>query len=639
MAAASTDNIPQQNKSVVLMSNIRPQDSLSVFGNPLPDQFLHPHYKHRIALSSIGLHTEFKSCAVPKNDKYPAIIQIFRKNWKKQCQSLDPSQNSAENNNALTLSMFQRQDGYFLDTNKAYSNEELHQHLQASQVFYNTSLQYKFRGYPSTYNSETNIITFGQFEMPFDLFKFKSRRQNHQTFLLFHEKFVDTLGLLKRVMTTAKVFQPWTITMPNGEKVVEQIEKEVQVHGPDLKPVFIDKELYYWFLPSKGTFVTSVPENTVHVQIPKLLYVLCSNVVPGIVDGAFQPLLKRFPLVMDADAEYACYHFKNLEFVDVVSDIADFVHITLCDELLRPIRLTPGFATQVSLIVQSRPQYLALTMNPQERFVVHINSRTTSHYPHNLPHSFTVDLPKTLHFETGLWEVALSHIVFPTRMKQLQSLRFSMSVEQEQEASVTAEEGEEEAEAENNIEHIVFPSTLETCTDIVAYFKEKVSDVADVVAWPTGPLCLTFKKKAKITLSPTLAFILGHMDLASNVPFVIDSAQANSKSKRWVFSHKPQEMQLFPASLYIYADNMCDFSFVGDRSRPLLAIVKVPHKARNPPPFVDYEIKDQVFHPLTYNHLKTLQFSIASHDDAPIVFVNNYEAVVYLTLAFRRQKN
>ena len=626
-------SLSQENKSVVLMSNVRPKDTLTNFSNPLPDQFLHPHYRHRVAVSSIGLHTEFKSSAVPKNDLYPIMIQMFRKDWIRTCKTRDPSENNENSEKPLTLNMFRKQDCYFIDTNKSYTNQELHTHFENTQGCYNGLLNNKFKGFPSKFDAATNTLSFGQWDMPFKDFKYESRRQAHQTYLLFHENFVNTLGLLEGMLTTAIKRTPWNITLPNGEKITEYREEEIQVQGPDLQPVYIDKELYFWFLPAAKTFVNSLPDNAVKVQVPKLLYLMCSNVVPGLVDGSFQPLLRRFPLDFEIGAEYASFHFKNLEFIDVVSDITDSIHITICDELLRPLRLTPGFATQVSLLVKSRPQFLSKTMNPLQRFIVHVNSRATINHQDNLPHSFTAELPKTLHFQTGLWQVSLSHIVFPTKMKQLQSISFKMSIEAFSDADRSSSE----------VTEFVFPSTLETCSEIVAYFTEKLSEtgVAKVETWPTGPMCLIFQKEAKITVNSTLAYVLGHIDLSPNAALTIDSAQAHPRSKKWVFSHKPQQMQLFPASLYIYAPHLCDFSFVGDMTKPLLSIVKVPHKALQPPVFVDHEIKDPVFHPLTYDHIKTLQFYITSHDNAPVRFANEQDndAVVYLTLAFERKED
>ena len=694
----ATNELPQQNKSVVLMSNIRPGDTLNDFSNSVPDQFLHPHYKHRIAVSSIGLHTEFKSPAVPPKDAYPVVIQMFRKDWRRLCQSANPSQHSAAaaaaSNKTLTLSMFRPQDCYFIDRTKNYTNQELHQHFENAQVYYNTVLRNKFKGF-LTQLEANNALTFGQFGFPWQAFSLPSRRRLHQTFLLFHENFAETLELTT-VKSLKTVVSSETIINEQGQQVQKAVIVEVEEPAaqPSLQSVTIGTQRYVWFLPSNPssrsyTYVRSSTKDKVQVQVPKLLYVLCPNIVPGLVDGSFQPLLKRFPLVVDAEAEYASFHFKNLEFVDVVTDISEVIHITLCDELLRKIRLTPGFATQVSLIVQSRPQYLSLTMNPQERFVIHVNSRPTLRHPDNMPHKFTVELPRTLHFDTGMWQVSLSHLIFPSAMRRLQSLNLSMSisvfadtltvapktsetrqkrqaesvadddnvVEEEEdvveeevvveEANVVEDTTTSSADTEPNngqanrplyVTHVTFPVSLDTCADIVDHFKAQIADVATATVWPTGPLCLKFKKKAKIDISPTLAFLLGYIDLTPGTVLTIDSDQAHPDSKMWLFPHRPQVIQLHPASLYIYSDHLCDFSFVGDKSRPLLAIVKVPHRAGQPPVYVDHEVKDEVFHPVMYNHVKTLDFTITSHDDAPIAFASTHDDVtVFLTLAFKRQ--
>ena len=661
-------NGSQQNKFVVLMSNVRPQDTLNNFSNPLPDQFLHPYYKHRIAVSSISLHTEFKSAAVPRNSAYPVIIQMFRKDWIRQFHTAEPARHSTANNNALALTMFRPQDCYYIDTAKSYTNEELHLHLNNTQVYYNSLLGNKFKGFPSQHDRESNMLKFGQFEFPFKGMKYKSRQRLHQTFLLMHQNFVDVLELTQ-VMTATTVTDVETSVTSQGEQVETETQRKVDIPGPKLEPVYIGDEKYFWFLPvittkTTHTFVRSTTKNKAQVQVPKLLYVLCPNVVPGLVDGAFQPLLKRFPLIVDAQAEYVNYHFKNLEFVDTVTDISDSIHITLCDEFLRKLRLTPGFATQVSLIVQSRPQHLSLTMNPRDRFVVHVNSRPTIQSSENLPHKFTVELPKTLHFETGQWEVALSHIIFPTKMERLPTILLTMTIELMTDDDENVESGEQEA-VDNNTKStameednddaitveaaatpkedvVTFPSSLETCQDIVEHFKKAIEHVASVETWPTGPMCLTFKQNAKIRVSSTLAYILGYIDMTTpNAILTIDSSQAHPTTKKWLFPHRPQMMQLHPASLYLYSDHLCDYSYVGDKSRPLLAIVKVPHKAGQPPLFVDHEVKDEVYHPVMYNHVKTLSFYITSHDDAPVLFANDAQrdATVFLTLAFKRSSS
>ena len=38
-------------KTVILRSNIRAEDSLTSFGNPVPAQFLNPYYDHEVAVS------------------------------------------------------------------------------------------------------------------------------------------------------------------------------------------------------------------------------------------------------------------------------------------------------------------------------------------------------------------------------------------------------------------------------------------------------------------------------------------------------------------------------------------------------------------------------------------------------------
>ena len=78
-------------KTIVLRSNIRTEDSLTSFGNPVPAQFLNPYYEHEVALTGFGLHCQFKNAGSPMNAIYPSLIQIFKMDFKSATGYDDPS--------------------------------------------------------------------------------------------------------------------------------------------------------------------------------------------------------------------------------------------------------------------------------------------------------------------------------------------------------------------------------------------------------------------------------------------------------------------------------------------------------------------------------------------------------------------
>ena len=293
-------------------------------------------------------------------------------------------------------------------------------------------------------------------------------------------------------------------------------------------------------------------------------------------------------------------------------------------------------------------------------FTIHVNSRATSDHVQNSASRFTVNLPSVLNLNYGQWRLGLRHFIYPRHFKILSSWKLDMIIEFLDEDNVEEEEEETEKKAPIIISP---PDAIERAEDIIEHVKMRLSPWAEVDTLPTGNLVFDFRQRLKLHLGVHLAFILGFLNtnpsiqtviiLADSSPLqastaephcVLLEAKINKKKKphmyQFMFNQPPQHIQLFPTSMFVYCRQV-DYSILGQRRLPLLAIVTLPQGGHieeedRSSPYQDKQFNDVNFVPLTNTQIKSLDFEIRSgHEDSLIQF-GGENALTYLSLTFQR---
>ena len=449
----------------------------------------------------------------------------------------------------------------------------------------------------STYDEETQEIRFSQYNFRFDLLRGPWQKIFHKTHLFFHENFVDSLDLLASRSDMKKDY------------------------------CFIEKDKYYYFSPQDENDHCSSKRSIVSSR-PNMIQITCDSAEHSMVEGTLLPLLKRFPLTIKAaaDAEFWVHTFKTLSWIPLNPDCAHLISIKLLDEHGKKVRLTPGYPTYITLKIRSYPPILSsnLIMNPTSRRSVHISSMPTKKYPNNVPHHFFVDLPSPLQFPFDQWEVALTHIAYPSQMAILPSLNLSCKV------------SDYSLDSRGHID-MKLPITVTTCDAIIEHFKTTINHVADVNKSSNGILYIKFKKHAKLTLGSSLAYLLGdsnsNLDVANHV--IIDASE--NPTYTYAFQERPKIVQLYPASIFLYSRNLCRYSLVGGRKLPILSIINHQSQKDNLFHNSEVEIMNPNFIKIAQTEVKTLEFYMIAHDDNPIRFIDP-NGVVFMTLTFEKRE-
>lgn len=308
-----------EEQTLYLISNIREGDTLSSFGNPVPASFLNPHHYHKIALAGLGFHYQVKNNAVPKDLKYPVLIQIFRKDF------LEASgyENPEDVEHPLTLSsLIRNNEGYFIDEDKEYDPEELSKHLNKLAILNHREMKTEPRGFPTKLQNET--IHFGQMSFPFKMLPDPRLKRLHETILLYHERFADSLGLLN--------------------------------DSNKLSHLYVESQKYY-FLPSNLP-ITLTSNQKIVIKKPKVLHIFSSNVKVSLVDDSFKPFLKRTAMPNEdtiGKDRYLTFNFKTLEYYPTHESITNSIHIQLLDEHKNQLRLSSGQGSFVIIKIKSSP--------------------------------------------------------------------------------------------------------------------------------------------------------------------------------------------------------------------------------------------------------------------------------------------
>ena len=309
-----------EEREVVLISNVRSQDSLSNFSNPLPKLTLNEFYNHEIAVSSFGFSCKLKNNATPRNTNLPVMITAFRKTLKHVFNIEDDSELVSKN---LDLNLLTKENpGYYINVSENYTPEKLSLHFNQLAVMHKQKLKFDYKGIPTSYNQEKSTIEFSQFHYNMDKFRYNSAKRMHQLFFFFHERFVESLSL----------------SFNNSDWVT------------------IGGERYHFFHPESPQDVLSSKKSII-VKYPKVIHI-CSNTVHStLCDDEYKPILRRTALPIKdgkiGSDGHVSFSFKTLEYVPAISKVLELIHIQFLDEDNKQLKLSQGFPSYVTLRIRS----------------------------------------------------------------------------------------------------------------------------------------------------------------------------------------------------------------------------------------------------------------------------------------------
>ena len=313
-----------EEREIVLISNVRSQDSLSNFCNPLPKHTFNEFYNHEIAVSGFGLSCKLKNNATPRHTNLPVMITAFRKTLKRVFNIEDKSELVSKNLDLKLLTM--ENPGYYINVSENYTPEKLSSHFNQLAVMHKKKMNFDYKGIPTSYNQEKSTIEFSQFHYDMDKFIYNSAKRLHELFFFFHERFVESLSLL----------------LNNTDWVT------------------IGGEKYYFYHPKSAQELLSSKKSIV-VKFPKVIHI-CSNTVQStLFDDEYKPILRRTALPIKdgkigVDGHFS-FSFKNLEYVPAISKVLNFIHIQFLDENHQQLKLSQGFPSYVTLRIRSTSDF------------------------------------------------------------------------------------------------------------------------------------------------------------------------------------------------------------------------------------------------------------------------------------------
>ena len=276
-------------KSIILLSNgpsaNSKENSLSIFSNSIPPNYLAKHKRLQVAVHSLGINLDLvnDSTLSPASKRMPDLFQITRENWASCVGSYD-------NIKELAISMFETKCALklYADKNMHYTPESLYHHFSTQTINHYSDNSKPNNPMPVKFHQESGYISFGQFS-------YDGKEQNpprdSRTYLLFSKRLKDCLDIsLEDDSQCSNEFK-------ERKDLVDLVDLYCDDSGeyvftPDWDEYTIDGETYYRLynarLYKKRRFYpfTSKKKNF-HTANPTLLRIIYANIEYAICGGSY----------------------------------------------------------------------------------------------------------------------------------------------------------------------------------------------------------------------------------------------------------------------------------------------------------------------------------------------------------------
>ena len=297
----------------------------------------------------------------------------------------------------LDLWMFENSFKLYVDREKSYTQKSLAEDFQHQAEFHKKRHE-TFDGVPFKYDQESEIISFGQFEIDGEdsndrISKLpKGEKRESRTLVFINARFKEGLNV-------------WP--------------------SFNLLPTEIHGESYYYFFNSKKWRLEDLypfisVEKDFPLKEPEIIQITSQDIEHNINSGIFCRSLCQFTVKKSEIKKYIHREFNNHEFSDVLNNYITRFKIKFVDEKLNELHLTRGLPSWVKLVFSPKME--------NKRNVL-ISSEPNELHPENDMSNFSVELKRTMDFSvTDDPKVALTRLSFKNKFKIMPGLKLNIFI-------------------------------------------------------------------------------------------------------------------------------------------------------------------------------------------------------------------
>ena len=633
-------------KKILVLSN-SPDDrdfnnTLSKFRMTVPADFLDPEKRWQVCAKKVGIHFQLNNPLCTQKNGYPEIIQINKREFEKAKQVKMLQANVVVNEKKLPLDLFPESSKIFVDGSKSYTAKTLAREIHGSVMIKKKYFPSIWTGTPINYSLDTKTIELGQYLFDEEINDASSEEKDGmRTFIFIHKNLAEILNI-----NTEKYANVFTM-------------------------ICIDDEIYYRCHFSKDfcsgdNYPIKTQTKRFDIEMPKIIRIVSPNISERIVNGDYYHLLKEFICDYTGGSKYIQKSFTNLEYLEIGIKQNTSIQIILLDEKFQQLKLRRGLASYVELSCKE------MATQSQQSFPINISSQTSVNALENSPANFKVILPHAIdlsHRKNA--RIALTSISMPNDFEILPGSEMDILFMDYDTEKITFHR---------------FPKdgSIKTLTEIQNWFWTIGEDYFTVIKRRTN--VYRFKKNVGFILGRDIGSIIGLGDpnprlgsssihvhkeigsvgqyyfrpdnsseaidrkkkietmvdkfhLAKNIDILYNQNIIKSfikmgnfvitgeKNAELICTFKPRSIELFPRTLYIYAD-FIDYSVIYGEYRQLLKVITLPESNIH---YFTIEYDKPEYIALNHSVLQHLHFAIKTHDGRNIKLLRD-DSVLYITL-------
>ena len=633
-------------KTIVVLSNSPGNEdfnnTLSKFKMMVPTDFLDPEKRWQVCAKKVGIHFQLNNPICTQKNGYPEIIQI-NKNELENAKHLKMIRaNELVPERELPLDLFPETSKIFIDGAKSYTAKTLAREVHATVMMKKKYFPSIWTGSPINYSTDTKTIELGQylFDEEFNELSSEEEKDGMRTFIYIHKNLADYLN------------------------IAENCKKE-------LKMTYIDDEIYYSCNFSKefcsgDCYPIKTQTKRFDIDMPKIIRIASPNINERIVNGDYYQILKEFICDHSGGSEYIQKSFTNLEYLEIGIKQNTSIEIILLDEKFQQIKLRRGLTSYVELSCKEMPKQAELS------FPINVSSQTSVNALENIPANFKVVLPRAIdlsHRKNA--RVALTSISMSNDFEILPGSEMDVLFMEYDTGIVTFHQFPKDGSIKTvsdihnwfwTLGHAYF-TVIKKRTNVYR-FKKNVGfilgrDLGNIIGLgdtnpqlgsssihvrkDIGSVDLYYfrpdesseaiERKKKIETMVDKFHLAKNIDILYNQNIIKSFIKMGNfvvtgeKNAELICPFRPRAIELFPRTLYIYAD-FIDYSVIFGEYRQLLKIITLPES--NIHNFtIEYDKPEYI--ELNHSVLQHLHIVIKTHDDRHIKLLHD-DSVIYITL-------
>lgn len=384
--------------------------------------------------------------------------------------------------------------------------------------------------------------------------------------------------------------------------------------NPKEEPYYWNGKTYYLFHDES----ISSTEETFFNPPPHYIKLHLNEMQPHLSDSSYHQILAILPFNRDNNKEHTFYHeVLRREYFAFSSSSLETISIVLTDENDCQLNLLPAQPTFVKL---------KLTKMNYMSFMLRFRSRACQDvYAANINSNFYTRLPNPIELPTGIWEMALTSVQFPTTFKLavvVDKGALWMSVKVNGDDAVKMTLPEDAIQDGNRLLSIV---NNQFNTHIGGRLKMGNHKRKAYFTLEKG-------NKMVIHLSPLLAYILGASPSTNEEYAELHLTKEKNKGG---FISLIDVKRLIPHSMLLYCDIIKPV-MIGDTYAKVLKLIPVGN-INTKSQFKIYESQHLDFIPLENNSLTSVHFQLR-HSNGEIVLFGDNQSEVLINVVLRRKK-